>query len=450
MTTLYDIAQWYKHHGLVGEEKLALVQTVVAISGKHMGFGIESPSGGGKSATMDLLVGRGDGTDNALIMSKYVYFKDAGSSTSFFYDAEEINRKLIIVFFELQKDKSDMTVEAIKSMTEGKSATRKVTNVAHGSVDQQEIKPKTVMYTLAIENDTKTDAELQRRCITMSTDVSKEQTANVLALKAKMRFDPESIKVMSDEEADKIRRNVNSFLTMNFKVVNPFAEEFAKVLAEVAPDQKVRSMAEHLWDVVEGVAKLNHLTHPLYVGKNKDTIIVNIQDLYQTLDIYKESFIRDVYSIPPLGDIVLQGFNDARSVEASKKGPNNIDLSQFGASVDNNEWIDVNHLRKAIKEKQKVILAKKVVIMICRQLVDAGYLEDAKIDNVVKYQVQEKFRNFDNPDFNRLVDAAYKLVKKKYPEVADKWLEYQSVPYKHPITGEKVVLNEIDIDMEMI
>ena len=48
--------------------------------------------------------------------------------------------------------------------------------------------------------------------------------------------------------------------------------------------------------------------------------------------------------------------HDARSVDASKKGPSNIDLSSFAVDITNNEWIDVNHLRKAIKEKQKKLM----------------------------------------------------------------------------------------------
>lgn len=451
-TNLYTVGQWYKNRGLVGETDLALVQTVVAVSGKNMGFGLEAPSGSGKSATMDLLVGRGDGNDTALIKSKFVYFKDAGSTTSFFYDAEKINAAKIIVFFELQKDKSDMTVEAIKSMTEGKSASRKVTNMAKEEVTLQEIKPKTVMYTLAIENDTKPDAELRRRCITMSTDVSKEQTAKVLEIKSKMRWDPQSIQILDEQDSNDIRENVNAILLNNTRVVNPFTEMFAKIVAEIAPDQKVRSMMEHFWDVMEGVVKINSLERVQLLDKKTGSMvaIANIQDLYQTLDIYKSSFLRDVYSIPPLGDIILKGFDDAFEVKETEKDSKS-DLAGYGFVSTSTKWVDVNHLRKAIKERQKVVLAKNVVIQICRQLVDAGYLEDAKIDNVVKYQVQEKFTEFNSPEPEKLVAHAYELVKNKYPEKADKWHEQQFQPYIHPISGKEIslleqksILDEID------
>lgn len=400
----------------------------------------------GKTVTMDLLVGDTDGPDDALIKKEHVYFKDAGSEKAFWYD-KSMNTKKIIVFKELQKDSSLDTIEAIKSLTEGKSARRNVTVVQDDSVRTQVLDPKTVLFTYAIENkDVNFDTELARRCVTMTTDISKEQTANVLVTKATMRWDKNSNRVLTDDEANAIRRNINTVLHMNINVENPFAPEFANIIAEIAPDQKIRSMAEHFWDVMEGVTKINSTAYGdvLFVN-NSNAIIANIQDLYQTLDIYKTSFLRDVHNIPPLGDVVMQGFADAASVEESKKLPKeqkgNVDLAKYGVEQhSDSKWYDINHIKKAIKLKQKVVLRKNVVISICRQLVDAGYLEDYKDGSVVKYQVQEKYNMLENPDFDRMFKAASELVKEKYPQVFDEWERRQVLPYKHPITGEEVVL----------
>lgn len=437
-TNLYQIGQWAKDQGLVGEREIFLTGAIIAVSGKPIGFGIEAPAGSGKTVVADLLFGDKDADGRqGLIKRDYIYFKDAGSATSFFYDADRINAARIVVFMELQKDKTDTTVEAIKSMTEGKFASRRVTDVTKDAVKEQKIRPKTVAYTLAIENDTKPDAELRRRCITMATDVSKEQTGKVLDLKAALRFDYEASAILTDAERKSIYDDFNAILVTDFKVVNPFAQEFVKAVAKIAPDQKVRSMAEHFWNVMEGVTKLNYLEGRVAVGKDGRTLISNIQDLYQTLAIYKRAFIRDVYSIPPLGDIILKGFDDALNVEASKKDDVVGDLSKFGLTGEGgSRWIDVNHLRKAIKEKQKVVLAKNVVIQICRQLVDAGYLEDWKDGTTMKYQIQERLRDFDEPDKNKLIECASNLVKEKYPEKHEKWLQLQSQSYQDPITGE--------------
>lgn len=439
-TDLYQIGQWAEDKGLVGEKEIFLTGAIVAVSGKPIGFGIEAPAGSGKTVVADLLFGdkSADGPE-ALVDRKNMYFKDAGTSTSFFYDADAINKARIVLFMELQKDKTDTTVEAIKSMTEGKFATRRVTDVTTKTVKEQRIRPKTVAYTLAIENDTKPDPELRRRCITMATDVSKKQTKNVLRLKAQLRFDHESSRILTDGERKKIRDDFNSILQTNFKVINPFAETFIESVAAIAPDQKVRSMAEHFWNVMEGVTKLNYLDGRIEVGKDGTTLVSNVQDLFQTLAIYKNAFIRDIYSIPPLGDIILKGFDDVSSVQETKKTDTG-GLEQYGIhdGISSSRWVDVNHLRKAIKEKQKVVLAKNVVIQICKQLVDAGYLEDWKDGSVIKYQIQEKFVEFDAPNWKHLVEEASVRMKERYPKEHDRWLAEQYKPYKHPISGDLI------------
>jgi len=447
-TTLYTIGKWYEDKGLVGEKPLALIQTVVCVSGKAIGFGIEASSGSGKSATLDLCIGDDGKADVGLIYQKHVYFKDAGSDKAIWYDTR-INHPdvKIIAFRELQKDSGKDSVEAIKSITEGKRASRKVTMAVENDVKNQTIEPRTVVYSLAIENDYKPDPELRRRCIVASTDVSKDQTEAVLNIKAKARWDPQSIRCLSDEDSDKIRRNVNAILNINFKIVNPFAEDFAAIVAQVAPDQKVRSMMEHFWDVVEGVTKINALdgNHSIVGGT---TLLVNAQDLAQTMIIYKNTFLRDVYSIPPMGEIVLRGISDTSDVKATdKEDAAAPSLAKYSAGAIVHKWVEVNHIRKAIKEKQQINLSKLVVSQICRQLVDAGYLEDNKEGSIIKYQIIEEMKDFAAPNYPDLIKSAYEKVKAKYSDgVPDKWYQQQSTEFEHPLTGSRVQLMSDIID----
>lgn len=432
---LYKIGQWFRSKGLVGETELALIMTVVAVSGKPMGGGIIAAAGSGKTVVMDLLVGDADGPDDALIRKEHVYFKDAGSEKAFWYD-RAINTKKIIVFKELQKDKSLDTLEAVKSITEGKSARRSVTIAAEDSVKEQKIEPKTVLFTYAVENkDVVFDTELARRCVTMSTDISKTQTDAVLNLKASLRWNKNAATCLTPDEIIEVRKHVNAQLNNSIPVINPFALPFAREIAKIAPDQKVRSMAEHFWDIMEGVARLNMGPNSTFFN---GALIANVQDLLQTLHIYKNSFIRDVYSIPPMGDVVLRGFEDVASVTETKKGSGSSGLEKWASDLsDTSGWVDVNHLRKAIKEKQKVILAKNVVTQICRQLVDAGYLEDWKDGSTVKYQLQEKMRSFGEPDIDYLITEASKMVEADTSrDTFTKWQKQQTDDYIHPITGD--------------
>jgi hypothetical protein len=396
---------------------------------------------------MDLLVGDPNNDIPCLINKKHVYFKDAASATAQWYEADQIANKKLFVLKELQKDKSHDAVEMIKSMTEGKSARRKVTNIAHGTVDEQIIKPMPVLFTYAIENNSANpDAELQRRCITMCTDISKDQTGKVLKTKAKLRWDIESTKCLTDEEEKSIKADVNAIFSSNFGVLNPFAEIFAESIAEIAPDQKVRSMLEHFWDVMDGVVKINAASNPLFVLKGeKPYYIANIQDLFQTIDIYKDSFLRDVYSVPPMGDIVLQGFKDATAVQKTTKIPKEMKgNASLGAYVSElsmgDDWFEVQHVKKSIKEKQDIVLSTKVVRDICYQLVDAGYLEIDKNDKVPQFKMVDEMHEFMKPNPQELYNFAHKLVAEKYPQKLKQWSERQFVAYQHPVSGEYVQL----------
>lgn len=449
MTNLYNIGQWYKDKGLVGEIKLALVTISALVADKPLGIGIIAAAGSGKTVVMDKTVGDEGEDDVALIEQKYIYFKDSASNTAMWYDQEKINNAKIFVLKELQKDKSHDAIEMIKSLTEGKSARRKVTDVTTDGVKEQKIKPMPCFFSLAVENDTKTDAELSRRCITMNTDVSQQQTAKVLELKAMAKFNHQSFRCLTDEESNAIRMDVNFCFMQKFKVINPFAPAFAKLIAEIAPDQKARSMMDHFWDVMEGVVKINALSKPFYVGPQKTDLLATIQDLYQTLDIYLDSFIRDLYGIPPMGDIVLQGFNDATKALKENIGSkkNSGNLGSFVGLADNaGDYFSVTEVREAIRRGQNVNLTTKVVNDICRQLVDAGYLADNRDNKTITYKIQDEFKQIAMPDFDAMLSSAVALVKDAYPEIFDKWYAHQHTGYEHPLTGQRVLVKEEEDD----
>lgn len=438
---LHMIAKWAEDQGLVGEKQTFLTGACALITWKPLGFGIISASGAGKSMTMDLLVGDGHDDRVSLFNSKYFYFKDAGSATSFWYDAPLIKTKRGMILKELQKDQSHDSVEMIKSVTEGKSAMRKVTDKPNEGVIEQSIPPMPVCFSLAIENEMKPDAELSRRCITVNTDVSKKQTENVLIKKAERLWDVKSNRLLSDEEEKQVRMLVDVVANTDVEVLNPFAPFYASEIAKIAPDQKTRSLMGHFWNVIEGVAKINHLNNPIYIkGGKKSKILVNIQDMMQGMDIYLDNFVRDIHGIPPMGDIVLEGFRDAAKdsqVQVGKK-KSSSNLSQYTSDIPLSASYNINEVRSAIKKHQNVNLKTKTVRDICGQLVDAGYLEDDRSEKVVTYTTTDPFTRLQKPDFNRMLESASALVKEKYPEIFDEWYKKQWESYVHPITGEEI------------
>lgn len=459
MTNLYKYGQWAENQGLVGEKPTFLTGAAALMNGKPLGFGIESASGAGKSMTMDLITGDEHDNRPSLINSKYFYFKDAGSETSQFRDAARINSKKFMVIKELQKDKSHTTIEMIKSVTEGKVAVRKVTDMTKlnnegeaGAVVEHTIKPMPIAYSLAIENDMKPDAELARRCITVNTDVSKTQTERVLKVKAQRLWDAKKCEIMSEDESDIILKHADAVVNTTVEVLNPYAPAFAEVIAKIAPDQKTRSIMGHFWNVAEGVTKINHLQHPLFVmDGGRLATLTNIQDMWQTMDIYLDNFIRDIHGIPPIGDIVLQGFKDAAIDPQSKvgKGKSSKNLSMYSEEISSGATaITINQCRTAIKKKQNISLKTKTVRDVCAQLVDAGYLEDDRSEKVVTYSTLDEFKHEKKPDAEWMLREAEKLVREKFPAQVDAWVENQRRPYIHPITGERVQIFAPEVELE--
>lgn len=434
---LYDITKYYKHHGLVGEANIAIVMTLISILGKAIGFGIEASAGSGKTVMMNICYGLPE-KDNGLIDQRHIYFKDGGSATSMAYDFEKINKAKILVLSELQKDQSHNSIETIKSLTEGKAANYKVTDVTKKEVVEKKIEPLTVIYSLATENDTKPDTELKRRFITMSTDISQEQTNKVVVEKSKYRWDTESFKILTEDEQKELKRHVNKLILFKPKIANPYAEPYSHIITKFAPDQKVRSMSEHFWDLVEAITKFR-------LGKNVQIgalLLSNIQDLLMALDIYKHSFIRDVYGVPPIGDSILEAFSNADKADLVKK-PTISTVTSFIKETEGNSsgmWLTINDIRKIIKDNKNIVLPNKIVFNVCRQLVDAGYLEDIREATVTKFKVIDEIKDLQEPDVDLLIQQAGDKVKEKFPDRYDEWLSLQKQPYIHPITGEEVKL----------
>lgn len=432
---LYDITRYFKHHGLVGEEQVANVMTLICTLQKPKGFIVEAAAGSGKTVLMDIAFGK-DEEDTALFPKGYAYFKDAGSETSMHWDSDAINNAHAMVIRELQKDKKDNAIEAIKSLTEGKASTRKVTDVTDKSVKELKISPKTVVASLATENEMKPDAELRRRFITMATDISQEQTERVVTSRARLRWNPESYKCMSEEEVQGMRVHIAKMLQDKRPVKNPFAERYSQILSKFAPDQKIRSVSEHFWDLMDAVTRFNANNRVEVDG----AILSSIYDLYMTLDIYKHAFVRDVYGIPPIGDSVLMAFEHAPSYfDSAEKKTGNTLQGFIETTGEQGVWLTINDIRKVMKDRFNIILGAKTVFEICRQLVDSGYLEDYKEGPTYKFQVIDRMKELEMPDKKELLDDAGRKVYAAYDESTYlKWRQTCQGGYTHPVLGEEV------------
>ena len=248
---LGTLLRWYKNKGIVGEENNCISQTLALAYGIH--FGVEGHSGSGKTFLVD--------TAMSLLPEGDVYTLELMSETAVMYDAERINACSVLYVPELQKaytggKKTPLIAEVIKSLTEGKSITRKVTR-KQGKVEPVTIHPgRTVVYTLAYENALKKDDETARRFIVLKTDASIKQREKIREAKAEGRFFREQCR-SSPEDERRLKEHLYAVMQMKEKreIRDPYAIAMQRYLPATL---RGACFTEHYFDLVEASAAFHY------------------------------------------------------------------------------------------------------------------------------------------------------------------------------------------------
>ncbi len=273
-----DLLDFYSSRGLVGEEKVAVLQTLGAI--RKLCFGIEGASGSGKSFTADLLM--------ELLPKEYVYRIELSSNTAEVYNAEEINRAKIIYVPELQKalnSKNPIMVEVLKNLTEGRDVLRRVRDqekkrniTLHIEAD------KGIIYTLALENDLKKDVELSRRVFQLTTDSSEEQSYKVIDNIIEEEYNHSN----KGKDFSGLRHHIRRCMLLpEVEYVNPFS----RVLLEIMPvTVKARSFVKHYLNLIQGSALFHHKERVREGGN----IFVNLEDFFLVHSLYHQMFSKSL------------------------------------------------------------------------------------------------------------------------------------------------------------
>ncbi|TAL54294.1 MAG: hypothetical protein EPN86_04005 [Nanoarchaeota archaeon] len=402
--SLQDLISFYKDHGLVGEEPLAVLQTLGAINKQH--FGIESLSGSGKSYTMDILLD--------LLPKDSVYTMELSSATAEFYNAAEINRRPLIYIPELQKamrTNRELTTEILKNLAEGKAARRRVRNQREESTDEFVITPgKGVMFTLAVENDFKYDAEFSRRVFILRTDVSEEQTERILQATALRQ---QGGNRHASKNYQGLREHIAYCLSHDeFDYINPFA---AYVAQQIPTNIRSRSWGQYLFGLMNSSAKF-HLQDRT---REAITLVLNMQDVYNIQQIYWKQFCEGLLRIPLFAEEVI----DAVEKSGNGRGPDARDV--YKQLENTAPMITYNLARQTLE-----------------QLADAGYLEKdgyhstnpryARADRIPDYRV----------DFNwaECWEKGVSYMESWHPDLLEEWVNRQTVGgypvLKNPLDGK--------------
>jgi len=406
--SLQDLVSFYRDHGLVGEESLAILQTLGAISKLH--FGIESLSGSGKSYTMDILLD--------LLPKDSVYTMELSSATAEFYNAAEINRRPLIYIPELQKamrTNRELTTEILKNLSEGKDARRRVRNQREESTDEFVITAgKGVMFTLAVENDFKYDAEFSRRVFVLRTDVSEEQTERILQAIAQKQHGANG---KNRKNYNGLREHVAYCLSQNeFDYINPFAEYVAQ---QIPATIRSRSYGQYLFNLMNSSAKF----HMRDRARDGDSLILNLQDTFNIQQLYWKQFCEGLLRIPLFAEEVMLAVEKS----TNGRGPNARDVY------------------KQLEETAPMItyqLARQTL----EQLTEASYLEkDEYHATNPRYTKAQRIPDYRTEfDWDACWNSGLSYMGQNHEDLLEEWVNRQTVNgypvLKNPIDGKALQL----------
>ncbi len=285
--TLEHLLQYYKHQGVVGEERNVILQTLCAING--LSFGVEGYSGSGKTFVVDNLI--------ALLPEDEIYQVGLSSDLAILNDATKINEKRFIYIPEIQKamrKKDAPIIEVIKNLTEGKDAERIVTKEQGKTVNYKIKAGITVIYTLAIENDFKKDDETSRRFVRLFTDSSEEHIEDILNYKAQSRYLTQD-DVVSPKNIGGLKIHLYDCININFD----FKDPFALYMNEYIPfTPKTIGFINHYYTLLNASAKFHHKNR-VSDGQN---LFLNIEDHFLIHTLYHEEFCNTISELNKNGD----------------------------------------------------------------------------------------------------------------------------------------------------
>ncbi|MBL7160695.1 MAG: hypothetical protein ISS93_02490 [Candidatus Aenigmarchaeota archaeon] len=406
--SLNSLLDYYRSAGLVGEEKLAILQTLGAVY--KACFGIESLSGSGKSYSVEMLID--------LLPREDVYRMELSSKTAEMYEADTINKAKIIYIPELQKamnSSNPIIVEALKNITEGKDAQRKVRDHSNDRNRKFVIKgDKGVIFTLAVENAFKYDAEFSRRVFTLYTDISAEQTDSILRSKAGKRHAVSRGKSRKNKLA--LQSHLRDCLSNEFEYENPFADYLSVFIPRTI---RARSYDDYFFNLIEASGLFHHGDRL----QDSGVLFLNLEDAHSIYTLYWEQFCKSLLKIPLLGESILNEFDGKKAGEILTAQDIYLVMKARNPSISYN-----------VTEKSMEMLS------------EAGFLEK---DNY-------KSRNFGysrtsnmpvleaDIDWEVCWEEGLSFMEEHYPQIAGDWASCQikdgSVYATDPLTGKRVTL----------
>lgn len=455
MVTIRNLVEYFNGYcSLVGEEKLATA-TAIALYGSGQNVLLHGPSSAGKTkiaeSVLSLSVPYDIDADNLfnnpekLLDDGGVFRYEFSSDKAIAYSEDDLDRAKLLFIPELQKvAKQDFILEVLKTMTEGRTAYRDVTQPG-GGTKRQTMKHSQVLSCIASENPFKVseDVELQNRLLTLHVDDSAEQTKKVMMEKARSFFTKDNKNNYIDLALD-VKEHVRTLWEHHdVPIINPYG---IPIVQNYLPEKYVlsRRFVDYYLAVMAGVTRWNAVNDERLRVEDDDGELLGyvseIEDVYLTEELIGSTIRASMLKLPPQSQHIFRLFQKCEDPEKETE-----------YATLNHKWYDDQHGRVMLPTtivmqqlgEMGITLSLPAVTEILETMSQYGYLQ-TEPGRVSRFGlVSTANPNASVVDYAETLQAARRLVKSEYPEVYSAWDSRQSMTVTSPLTGSSVKLEEV-------
>ena len=411
---------------ILGEDALALTTSLSYLL-SDTNFCIKAYSGTGKTVLMEAI--------SNLLPEKWIYTVEHMSETAIWYDQDAINKARFVMIPEAQKIPEGV-MEIIKTWADGRTASRKRTDVTIKASVEQWLYAKYVLMAVAVENDKGSamfDTELERRCMIMHTNPTVKQTELVVKHKLMHSALPKTtMSSMDDIEMEALKEHIIGAVRERDEddatlLKNPCAPFLFDAIPSAFPVS--RSKVQYLLRLIDSIARF----YPSEITRvEKDGVtygLVSPKHNWLGLRIYLNSFVEECLHMPSHGTDILKLFPETR-------------MDKFGFADSDTVKMSEGEMKKAAKAAGLPFTKLRPVIA---GLMMTGFLEQED-DGKVKLYFKSPLISepVSKINWSDLIEETKEFVRENWSEVSEEYIRSScsSIKIVDPFSGNNIELGE--------
>lgn len=315
-TLFYDILQFIKKMGVIGEEKTALTHYIVftsRITDEPISEIVKGESATGKSYVVARVM---------LIFPKDTYrdLTDATAQSFFYVPKDYFAHKIIIIFEKHGSEKTDYSIRSLQSEKKLKlQVTIKDPDTGQFVATEKEVDGPVGF--ISTTTDAQIHAENETRVLSIYPDDSKQQTERILEisdLKYRGLTGPAEAEIKKWQSIQRVLKP--------YPVLIPFVEEIRKSF----PKEPIRVRRDYskFLSILSVVALLHQQQRSKTKIGETEYLVASIADFYITKILFEETLQKTIYELPPKSEFLI---NEAKKLTSGAL--DNFSISELARSI---------------------------------------------------------------------------------------------------------------------